>query len=138
EEVTVAVEANDDFGLRDVSLHYSVNGGPEKNVPVLTAKGAKNSDGSTTIALEDYQLSPGDVVALYATAKDARFTAKTDIFFIEAQPFEKQYTQSQQMGGGGGGGDQDDDQNNISKREKEIISATWNQLRDRSGDKKDA
>src|SRR5581483_6495247 len=83
EEVTVAVEANDDFGLRDVSLHYSVNGGPEKAVSMLPSKGAKNTDGTTTIALEDYEMSPGDVVALYATAKDARFTAKTDIFFIE-------------------------------------------------------
>src|ERR1041384_4857928 len=42
------------------------------------------------------------------------------------------------MGGGGGGGGGEEDQNNISKREKEIISATWNQLRDRSGDKRDA
>src|SRR5437764_13086405 len=57
EQVTVAVEASDDFGLRDVSLHYSVNGGQEKTVPVLSAKGAKNVDGSTTIALEDYQMS---------------------------------------------------------------------------------
>ncbi len=30
EEVTVRVEAEDDFALQDVVLAYSVNGGPEK------------------------------------------------------------------------------------------------------------
>ena len=28
----------------------------------------------------------------------------TDMMFLEAQPFEREYSQSQQMGGGGGGG----------------------------------
>ena len=32
EEVTVGVKATDEFGLNEVSLHYSVNGGPEKTV----------------------------------------------------------------------------------------------------------
>jgi hypothetical protein len=32
EEVTVQVEAKDDFGLKNVELHYSVNGAPEKTV----------------------------------------------------------------------------------------------------------
>src|SRR5947209_4763668 len=57
------------------------------------------------------------------------------MFFIEAQPFERNYSQSQQMGGGGGGGGEEEDGSGISKRQKEIISATWNQLKDRSGDK---
>ena len=49
-------------------------------------------------------MSPGDVIAMYATAKDARTTSRTDMMFIEAEPFERNYSQSQQMGGGGGGG----------------------------------
>ena len=39
EEVTVAVEAKDDFGLKNVDLHYSVNGGAEKTVSLLQAQG---------------------------------------------------------------------------------------------------
>src|SRR5271157_1094179 len=112
EEVTVAVEAKDDFGLKSVDLHYSVNAGPEKTVPMLQAKGAKTSSGSTVIALEDFKIEPGDIVSLYATAKDARQTTSTDMFFIEAQPFERNYSQSQQMGGSGGGGDDDAGQQN--------------------------
>ena len=83
------------------------------------------------ISLEDFKAEPGDVVSIYATANDARTTSKTDMFFIEAQPFERNYTQSQQEGGGGGGGGGRDgnDQNQISQRQKEIITATWNQLK---------
>ena len=128
EEVTVQVEAKDDFGLRDVALHYSVNGGAEKTVSMLPARDARNSSGTTVIALEDFKVEPGDIVSLYATAKDGRATSNTDIFFIEAQPFERNYSQSQQDGGGDGGG-QGDQQNQISQRQKEIITATWNQLK---------
>jgi len=132
EEVPVAVDAVDDFGLQALSLHYSVNGGPEKTVNLLTNRGAREGSGNVILYLEDYKLSPGDIVALYASARDARQTSKTDIFFVETQPFEREYTQSQQMGGGGGGagGGQQEREGQISQRQKEIISATWNQLRD--------
>jgi len=133
EEVTVAAEGQDDFGLNELALHYSVNGEAEKTVSLLPNKGVKSASGSTTIALEDLKLSPGDVISLYATSRDAHSTARTDMFFIQAEPFERHYSQSQESGGGGAGGDQDD--NRISEREKEIIAATWNQIRDTTGDK---
>jgi hypothetical protein len=130
----VAVEGQDDFGLNELSLHYSVNGDAEKTVSLLKSKGLKTASGSTTIALEDFKLSPGDLVSLYATSRDAHSTARTDMFFVQAEPFERRYSQSQESGGmGGAGGDQDD--NKISEREKEIIAATWNQIKDTSGDK---
>ena len=91
EEVPVVVEAGDDFGLRDLSLHYSVNGGPEKVVPLLKDKTAKQANGTVLLSLEDYKLVPGDVIALYASANDARNSTKTDIFFIETQPYEREY-----------------------------------------------
>ena len=47
EEVTVQVEAKDDFGLKNVELHYSVNGGPDTNVPMLQSKDGKTSTGTT-------------------------------------------------------------------------------------------
>jgi len=133
EEVTVAVEGQDDFGLSELSLHYSVNGEPEKTVPLLGSKGAKTASGSTTIALEDFKLSPGDLISMYATSRDAHSTARTDMVFVQAEPFERRYSQSQESAGMGGGG-QDDD-NRISEREKEIIAATWNQIKDTTGDK---
>jgi hypothetical protein len=130
EEVTVGVKAGADFGLTHVSLHYSVNGGAEQTVNILKQPGAKDASGSATLSLEDFKLQPGDVVSLYATAKDNHAEAKTDISFIQVDPFEREFTQSQQSGGGGGGGGggQQNSQTDIARREKELIAATWKQV----------
>jgi hypothetical protein len=134
EEVTVTVSGAADFGLNDLDLHYSVNAGPEKTVSLLKEKGAKSADGKYVIALEDYKLSPGDLVTIYATARDARSTTKTDMYFIQTDPFERNYSQSQEAGGGGGGGGGGDPTGEISQRQKDIIAATWNEQK--SGAKK--
>jgi hypothetical protein len=131
EEVTVSAKADDPFGLSEFSLHYAVNGGPEQSVNLLKQSGAKTADGSTTLYLENFKVVPGDIVSLYATAKDARAESRTDMFFIQAEPFEREFSQSQQSGGGAGGGAGGNAPDEISQREKEIIGATWKQ----SGDK---
>lgn len=132
EEVIASLQAEDDFGLKSMELRYSVNGGPEKNVP-LNAGGRKQASAPHTFFLEDFSLVPGDVVSYYAVARDAKNEAKTDIFFIEVQPFEREFFQSQSMGGGGGGQQEQEDQ--ISRRQKEIVAATWNLARERNLDK---
>jgi hypothetical protein len=138
EEVTVGVKAADEFGLNKVSLHYSVNGGPEKTIDLSQQAGAKNVSGSTTLSLEDFKLIPGDLVSLYATAKDGHAEARTDMAFIQADPFEREFSQSQQMGGGGGGGGGMGNQTDISKREKELIAATWKRQNDKAATAKDS
>jgi len=134
EEVAVEVEASDDYGLSGLELRYSVNAGPEKAVAFPQTRGAKEGKGRTLIALEDYKLQPGDLLSMYAVGRDARNTVQTDIFFLEAQPFEKEYRQGQQAAGGGGGaqgaGEQEGD---ITKRQKEVIAATWNVIRSKKG-----
>jgi len=132
EEVTVTVNADGEFGLNDVAVHYSVNGGDEKTVSMLKEKGGKQVDNSTVLSLEDFKLVPGDVVSVYATAKDARSESRTDMYFIQADPFERQFSQSQQAGGGMGGGGSfgQGDQSDIAQREKEIIAATFKQKAD--------
>jgi hypothetical protein len=137
EEVTLEATAADDFGLRSLTLHYSVNGGPEKTVSLLGSPGRKEAFGTHLLALEDFKLVPGDVVSVYAAAADARTTARTDIYFIEAQPFEREYSQSQ-AGGGMGGMQGEGEDSQIAQRQKEIIAATWNEIRDKSGDRKKA
>jgi len=136
EEVTVGVKAADQFGLNDVHLHYSVNGGPDRDVSLLKISGEKNADGTYTLPLEDFKLVPGDLVSLYATAKDGHAESRTDITFIQSDPLEREFSQSQQMGGGGGGGGQNN-QIEISKREKELIAATWKRQNDKSATPKD-
>jgi hypothetical protein len=126
EEVTVAVHASDEFGLKDLDLRYSVNGGPEQNVRLLKTPDEKQASGSSVLALEDFKLVPGDLVSVYATARDAKLESHTDMLFIQVDPFEREFSQSQQAGGGGGGGGgggQRVDPSEISRREKEIVAA---------------
>jgi len=139
EEVTVAVKAQDEFGLRGVDLHYSVNGGPEQTVRLLKQSGQKQADGSTLLSLEDFKLVPGDLVSVYASARDAHAEARTDMLFVQVDPFEREFSQSQAAGGGGGGGGgQGAQPEEISQREKEIIATTFKQLNDKSAAQKQA
>jgi len=132
EEVTVGVQGSAEFGLKDMHLHYSVNGGPDRDINLLKAPGAKSADGSYTLPLEDFKLTPGDLVSLYATARDGHTESRTDISFIQVDPFEREFSQSQQTGGGGGGGAGGGNQTEISKRQKELIAATWKQQNDKT------
>ena len=151
EEVSVRVEASDDFALDRLELHYSVNGG-EWNVLELDAEGAHALNDEVlyleelgrTIGMDGRPerpdgdreaaptlaagLEPGDLIAYFAEARDRDAAERTDLFFIEVQPFERTYSQSMQGGGGGGGGGQP--QNEISQRQKEILLATWNLIRE--------
>jgi hypothetical protein len=136
EEVTVVVDASDDFGLNELQLFYSVNGGAERKVELLKQRGVKEAQGKTMIALEDAKLVPGDIVSIYAQARDARLATRTDIYFLEAQPFEREYMQSQQSGGMQSGEQGEDDQ--ISQRQMEIIAATWNEIRNTKPDRAQA
>jgi hypothetical protein len=138
EEVTLGVKATDQFGLNDVRLHYSVNGGSDRDVDMLKSPGGKSADGSYTLPLEDFKLVPGDLVSVYATARDGHLEARTDIDFIQVEPFEREFSQSQQSGGGGGGSGGNNNQTEISKREKELIAATWKQQNNKDATPKDA
>jgi len=139
EEVTVGVKAAAEFGLDDVHVHYSVNGGPEREISLLDKPGANSTDGAHTLPLEDFKLAPGDVVSVYASARDGHAEARTDMSFIQVEPFEREFSQSQQSGGGGGaGGAGGNKQTEISKREKELIAATWKQQNNKSATQKDA
>lgn len=139
EEVTIGVQGSDEFGLRDVHLHYSVNGGADHDIDMLKVQGAKNVDGTHTLRLEEFKLVPGDLVSMYATAKDGNAESRTNINFLQVDPFEREFSQSQQSGGGGGGGGGgQNNQTDMSKREKELIAATWKQHNDKSATAKDA
>ncbi len=129
EEVPVTIDAADDFGVQNLELHYSVNGGPEQVVPLLKTKGSKEAEGKTTLYFENFKVVPGDLVSMYATARDARTTSQSEIIFAQAEPFDYKFMQSQQMGGMGGMG-KINQESNISERQKQIVAATFNELRD--------
>jgi len=80
---------------------------------------------------EGVPLVPGDLISFYAEGSDRNQTVRTDMFFIQIQNFQRRYSQSQLSGGGGGGaggGPQDE----ISNRQRQIITSTWNLIREQA------
>ena len=196
EEVTVRVEASDDFGLDRVEVRYSINGGEWTTAPIdvdgnavvgqqvlfleemtqevrapaqeslsairertrggfqdeintirqrlprlgeptdepsaeRAAPAAEAPAEQADAAPQARRLEPGDVISYYAVAEDRGREVQTDLFFVEVQPFNRNFSQAQGGGGGGGGGG-GQEQDEISKRQKEILVATWNLIKERS------
>ena len=79
-------------------------------------------DGATERALR-----PGDVVAFFAEARDRGHATRSALYFADVRPFERRYREQQGSGGGGSGGPGID----IAARQRDIVSATWNLIRER-------
>ena len=137
EEVFTSVEAEDDYGVAQVELVYSVNGGDQRAVPLHAARGRRTPQVTAghTFFLEELPLKPGDVVSYFARARDndavsGAHAATTDIYFVQVKPFGQTYRQAEQQGGGQQGGEESP--NALSARQREIIAATFKLARDRA------
>jgi hypothetical protein len=135
EEVYLQMRADDDYGIGDVRLVYSTNGGPEDTVPVFRASGAPLADVSAghTLYLEDLGLAPGDLVSYYAVVRDNRGPGATpvasDMYFLQIRPFEHTYRQGQSNAGAGQGQGAGQTNQALSEMERQIIAATFNLVR---------
>jgi hypothetical protein len=134
EEIFSEVRAEDDIGIGRLELHYSVNGAPEKTVPLYSGKSPEHSVvGSYTFFLEEFGLQPGDLISYYGKAYDNNSVtgpgvSSSDIYFIQIRPYEQKYTQNQQGTAPGQGGE---GQEALSRQQKEIISATFKLIREK-------
>ncbi|HLK71986.1 MAG TPA: hypothetical protein VKT19_08525, partial [Steroidobacteraceae bacterium] len=143
EEVTTDVQASDDYGLQELQLRYAVNGGAWHSV-ALAAHGTSASDqfvfpleslraqgvladGGPATAGAMHALAPGDLVSYYAIARGHELTTPSDLYFIEVQPFDRRYSQSQAAGGEDAG-----EQQQIADRQRQILLSTWNLLHHRA------
>jgi hypothetical protein len=130
DEVFVGIEANDDYGVTRAELVYSVNGGPDDTIVVHAAGRARASvSGSHTLFLEEFELEPGDVISYHARASDALGqTSASDIYFVEIRPFDRTYRQGEvAVTGGAAAGE---DVGALSRRQREIVAATFKVVRD--------
>src|SRR5437899_3184630 len=131
EEVFTELRAEDDFGVNQLELYYSVNGSPEQKIELFTNKGEspKEISASHTFFLEEHDLQPGDFITYYGKAVDSHRppnTVSTDIYFIEVRPFGREYYQGQQGGGGGGGGEGDGEEKERGEgRGEEQATGGW-------------
>ena len=136
EEVFVEAQAEDDFGVRDLDLVYSVNGGPEKTVKLFGGRSRlPEVTAGHTFFLEEFGVQPGDSVSYYAQALDSAAPgqrAMSDLYFLRIRPFRRDFRQAPSMGGGGGmGGAGGAQVEALSEQQRQIISATFNVQRDR-------
>ena len=140
EEVTARVSVEDDFAIESLQLRYSVNASEWQSIELPVDTNIAEIDHiffleSLKKSEDSANMSPGDLISYYAVAEDRENTSRTDIFFIDVQPFDRRYSQSQQAGGGGQqGGAQ---QSEISDRQREIIVSTWNLIREQHDQRQD-
>ena len=139
EEVFVEARADDDFGVRDLDLVYSVNGGPEKTIRLFDGKKRLSEvSAGHTFYLEELDVKAGDFVSYYAKAADndgvqGAKPATSDMYFVRIRPLSKDFrrAQSDAGGGGGGGGGRQNQVGALSEQQRQIIAATFNVQRDR-------
>jgi hypothetical protein len=138
EEVFTEANVVDDYGVKDLELVYSVNGGPEKVLKLFNGtKRLPEVSAGHTFYLEELNVKAGDAVSYYARATDndavsGSKQASSDLYFLRIRPFKKDFRQAQSQGGGGGGGGGGAGQvEALSEQQRQIISATFNVQRDR-------
>lgn len=139
EEVFTQVKAEDDFGVAKVDLVYSVNGGEEKVVPLHLSPVLKEVTAGHTFFLEEFSLKPGDFISYYARARDVGAPSRettSDIYFLEARPYRRDFRQAEQGGGGGGGGGGDDG-GSLSQQQRQVIAATFRLVREQASNARD-
>ena len=135
EEVYVEAQAEDDFGVRDLELVYSVNGEQEKTVKLFGGRSRlPEVTAGHTFYLEELGVEAGDAVSYYARALDNSVGRSqpvlSDLYFLRIRPFRKDFRRAQSQGGGGGGGGGGQVEA-LSEQQRQIISATFNVQRDR-------
>ncbi|HTL45919.1 MAG TPA: DUF4175 family protein, partial [Vicinamibacterales bacterium] len=137
EEVFVEAKAEDDYGIKSLDLVYSVNGGPEKAVPLIDPnRRMPEVSAGHTIYLEELHVNPGDSIAYYARAFDNNTVGSpqrglSDMYFVRVRPLEKDFRKADSNAGAQGGGQQNQ-VGALSQQEKQIVAATFNIQRDRS------
>jgi|TARA_B100000315_G_scaffold250891_1_gene284623 hypothetical protein len=131
EEVVIAAEATDDYGLTDFRLSYGVVGKDQQQVDFLgqMESGASlSSAGDQLLYLEDLTVQPGDFVSYYLSATDNNGLAGptesvSDIYFLEVVPTEAEFRSASGSGGAGGRGGSPSSA--LVMNQKDIIAATW-------------
>jgi hypothetical protein len=144
DEIFVEATAADDYGVKQLELVWSVNGGPERQARIFGPTRAVHTEAAAghTFFLEELGLQPGDAVSYYARATDnddvsGAKSVTSDIFFLQIQPFRKDYRAAEsQAGGGQQAGGQNAGGNNdpsaLSEQQRRIVTGTFNVVRDKA------
>jgi hypothetical protein len=133
EEVSIAANVREDYGLKKFDLIYAINNQPPVHQDLLAmAKRDPNGQnammdfqGTTLLFLEDLTVQPGDFISYFFEAADAKQKSTSDLYFLEVRPFEEEFYRALSQGGGG------ESAPGLAVSQKEIITATWKLERQR-------
>jgi len=139
EEVFLEAVADDDYGIAELTLFYSVNGTEEQSVGLLSSgsRALAEVSGTHTLYLEEWDVEAGDIVSYYAVARDNRpggtgREVTSDIYFIQVRPFRIDFREAQQAAPPPGAqAGQQQREEALSRLQREVIAATFNLERDR-------
>ncbi len=136
EEALIEVSGRGDLNIATLELVYAINDQPEETVLLYQGdEAATDVTAGYTLNLEDYALSPGDLIAYYARAADSTaanaLTSTTDIFFMQVRPFDRRFRRSQGGGGASGGMQTGDQERSLSAQQRQLVIATFKLARDR-------
>ena len=139
EEIYFEAEALDDYGVAQLSLVFSVNGGDNTMVQIFDGSGPPLTEAAAghTVYLEELELESGDLVTYWATARDRNRSGRSrevtsDIYFMTIRQLGNEYRQVDSPPGGGGGMNGQGPETSLSELQKQVIAATFNLDRDRT------
>jgi hypothetical protein len=142
EELQLSAEASDDFGLLKYGIGYGIAGQDPQFIELgQTAPANVKKLFSHLISLEKLGVEVEQAVAYFAWADDygpdgqVRRTF-SDMFFAEVRPFEEIYRADQSgspSGGSQGGSQGGNERVRLAELQKQIVVATWNLQREKTG-----
>lgn len=129
-ELELELTAEHIFMLEDMRspVRTPVSGTRVGALTIVT--GTEEEEDSAAPEPELVPLKAGDLISYYAEATDRNNQVRTDMYFIQVQPYNRRWSQSQLSGGAGGGGQQGGPQDEISQRQRQIVVSTWNLIRE--------
>ncbi|MBD3267922.1 hypothetical protein GF373_14750 [bacterium] len=135
DEIPFAFELEDDYGIKDYGLQYTIAGREPVKIP-LHEKGTNSTkaEAKHLLMLETLDLEPGDLITWCIWAADEKpdrneYEILSDPFFLEIRPF-KEYYREAMSNAGQQQQQQSGEEEAGAASQKEIVIAIWNLRRD--------
>lgn len=128
DEIPFEFLVEDDFGLADYGIQYQVGANGPVRISLRDDAATIQAVVAHTLALEEMDLKPGDLMTWSAWARDRRpnrgdYEGMGDLYFMAIRPFAQRYREARSqaggMQGGAGGGA-------LAEIQKQVLIATWN------------
>ncbi|SMP78471.1 hypothetical protein SAMN06265222_12621 [Neorhodopirellula lusitana] len=137
QELALAAEVEDDFGVERIGLSYTFGGESNEVVLASDIARAKKQTVEHVVEFESLEAEPDQLLSYYFWAEDVGPNGEVrrtlaDMYFAEVRPFEEIFREGNAPPGGEPAPPSENEQQaeKLAGDQKEIIAATWRVLRD--------